>query len=180
MKANEYPSQQLLLGWFDYNPDTGVLIRKKRSDGSFASKRAESVFNTRYADKVVNSMHEGYVTVSINGQRYYAHRLIWIMVHGAIPCDTYIDHINGVKDDNRLCNLRTATTAQNVSNMGILKRNTSGYKGASWYAPSGKWAAKIRVKGRLLHLGYHKTVEEAHEAYCKAAALHFGEFARTK
>jgi hypothetical protein len=99
------------------------------------------------------------------------------MVTGSLPAQ-YIDHKDNDPSNNRFDNLREATPTENARNVRTPKRNTSGLKGASWYAPNGKWAAKIRVNGRLLHLGYHATVEQAHAAYVAAAHAYFGEFAR--
>lgn len=88
-----------------------------------------------------------------------------------------VDHINGDTLDNRRCNLRECSTAQNAINRGTPHNNKSGYKGVSWYARFNQWRAVIRVNYRLVHLGYFDSPEDAARAYDMAAKEHFGEFA---
>ncbi len=120
----------------------------------------------------------GYISVSIRKRAYKSHRLIWLMVTGDWPA-ACIDHINGVRADNRLVNLRQATKAQNNTNSMTPKTNTSGYKGVTWNKYSGKFLAQIRFKRKSYFLGYFTEAEEAHHAYVAAAERLFGEFART-
>jgi len=87
-----------------------------------------------------------------------------------------VDHINGVKADNRRENLRVATNGQNRANSKLNSNNTSGLKGVS--RKNGRWVAVINVGGKKHHLGYFDKKEQAHEAYKKAAIEAFGEFAR--
>lgn len=89
-----------------------------------------------------------------------------------------VDHRDGDGLNNRRANLRTATRSQNISNMRITARNTSGYKGVYWHVKSEKWCANIRVSGKLHYLGTHPTIEAAAEAYAKASAELHGEFGR--
>ena len=119
----------------------------------------------------------GYTYIEINGTAYHAARLAWLLATGSWP-SLFIDHKDGDRANNRLDNLREATATENARNVRLGARTSSGLKGASWYGPNGKWAAKIRVNGRLLHLGYFATPQEAHEAYVKAALHHFGDFMR--
>lgn len=88
------------------------------------------------------------------------------------------DHRNMDTLDNRRCNLRPATNAQNQANQPADKRNTSGYKGVSWITAKKKWRAHITVNGKYLFLGYFDNAEEAGRAYADAAKQHWGEFAR--
>lgn len=90
-----------------------------------------------------------------------------------------VDHINRNPLDNRLVNLRLATSSQNQANNGLRADNTSGYKGVSWSKSSLKWVSKINVNGRKLHLGYFDTKEEAARRYDLAAIVFFGEYACT-
>lgn len=122
------------------------------------------------------SRSNGYVRISVDRHLYAAHRLAWLYVTGEWP-KHQIDHINGVRHDNRWLNLREATSAQNKFNMGIRKNNTSGFKGVSWHAPRERWVAYIRIDGRTRNLGYYDSPYEAHEAYRRAADSLFGEFA---
>lgn len=94
------------------------------------------------------------------------------------PDDMEVDHINGDTLDNRRCNLRLATRAENSCNRRISRNNTSGYKGVSFDKKRGVWVAYITVARRRRHLGSFPAAELAHEAYCKAALELHGEFAR--
>jgi hypothetical protein len=119
----------------------------------------------------------GYVRIRIGGKRYAAHRLAWLYVHAAWPSDQ-IDHIDGNPRNNRLANLRVATNSQNQGNSRRRRHSASGFKGAYYHKPSGRWRAAIRKDGVRIQLGRFDTPEEAHAAYCKAAAALHGEFAR--
>jgi AP2 domain len=91
------------------------------------------------------------------------------------------DHIEtGETLDNSDNNLRIASKSQQQHNKRKPKNNTTGFKGVSAYRIPGKWQAFIAFNGKTKWLGIHDTPEAAHEAYCKAAELHHGEFARTK
>src|SRR5690348_8622850 len=71
---------------------------------------------------------DGYVQINIGGRLYLAHRLVWLHVYGEWPI-AYLDHINGVRDDNRLINLRPATHSQNKANSRCRRDSRSGLKG---------------------------------------------------
>ncbi len=119
----------------------------------------------------------GYLLVCVAGRAYSAHRLAWFYVFGTWPRE--LDHINGLKDDNRIENLRECSRAQNGHNAPLTKSNTSGFKGAYRRTGTDKWMSKIRVDGRLLSLGDFKHPVEAAVAYDIAARKFFGEFALT-
>jgi len=88
------------------------------------------------------------------------------------------DHIKPMQTlNNTRDNLRVADRYQSGANKDKLKNNTSGYIGVSWYKRGGKWVGKIRVKRRLIHLGYFTCKHEAARAYNQAAILYHGEFA---
>lgn len=118
----------------------------------------------------------GYIYIQIEGNLYRAHRLVWLYVYGVWPRDQ-IDHINGIKTDNRLINLREATPSDNGKNSRTPTTNTSGFKGASYSKRSRSWKAQIKHHGKITHLGYFPTPEDAHSAYCEAALRIAGEFA---
>lgn len=119
----------------------------------------------------------GYTVIRINRRGYKAHRLAWLYMHGEMPsCD--IDHINCLKSDNRLANLRLCTKAGNGQNTRKRPNMSSRYKGVSRRRLTGKWKAGIDVQGRKIYLGYHDTEEAAYAAYREAALRYHGEFAR--
>jgi len=153
----------------DYCPETGVLVWKrrgnKRFDGRFAGKPAGT-------PKI-----GGYIQIMIDGRLDYAHRLAWLISTGSYP-DRMIDHANGDPSDNRWVNLRIANHAQNGWNTGLSRTNKTGFKGVCFDKRSGKYAAYICVNAKRKNLGLHKTPEEAHAAYCKAAADLHGEYHR--
>ena len=123
----------------------------------------------------------GYKQLRINGKSIQQHRLIWEIFNGEIPVGFNIDHINQIKNDNRLVNLRLATSQQNNQNTGANKRRAeihSKYKGVSWEKRYNKWVAQIchpieKAKsgkcGKNIHLGYFLVEEEARDAYIKKA-----------
>lgn len=118
----------------------------------------------------------GYRQVRIGGKRYQEHRLIYMMHHGYFP--EFLDRINGVRDDNRIENLRPCTFQQNQYNAKTLLRNTSGVKGVSLHKRTQRWRARISVNGTVKSLRYFDTVEEARVAIEAARIKYHGEFAR--
>jgi hypothetical protein len=117
----------------------------------------------------------GYIRLSLNNKRYQVHRLIFLLHHGYLP--EFIDHINNVRDDNRIENLREANAVENSRNIGLRKDSTSGFKGVSYHKHRGKFQAYINSNGTMKYLGLFNTAEEAHEVYKKAAEELFGDFA---
>lgn len=117
----------------------------------------------------------GYVRICVDYVDYAAHRLAWIYVHGVMPPDQ-IDHINGRRDDNRLCNLRLADNSQNNQNRPLQSNSTSGFKGVSLHKKSGLWFAYAQAKGIRKSAGYHRTAEEASIAAIAMRSRLHGEF----
>ena len=111
----------------------------------------------------------GYVSIRINGRGHYAHRIAWCYVYGDWPTDE-IDHINGVRGDNRIANLRQATRKQNMENR-VRPVGSSGYRGVVWLEANQKWRASIVHNRKNIYLGLFDTAEEASEMYCDAAAF---------
>jgi hypothetical protein len=99
------------------------------------------------------------------------------MAYGEEP-PAQIDHINGIKTDDRLCNLRAADNAQNNRNRPAQGNNTSGFKGVS--KKRRQWRARISVNGTEHSLGTFDTPEAAAAAYREAAERLHGAFARTE
>ncbi len=162
MTTKKLPTLERLNEILDYNPETGVFRWKKSTN-----RRIK-------VGAIAGANHnEGYRKIQIDGARYFSHRLAWKMHHGHDPKDQ-IDHINGVKNDNRIQNLRECTHAENARNRGKTKVNKSGYKGV--YLHRGKYRAGFCLSGKKTDLGLYDTAEEAHEAYKKAAKEYHGYF----
>lgn len=156
---------------FAYDPETGAISwAAHRRRGQEKGARVGFVHKTK-----------GYreISIKIAGKQHHIseHRLAWLLTHGEWP-RLHIDHINGVKDDNRLANLRLATKAQNQANTGRYRNNTSGYRGVSRSSQCHRWRASIKVSGRSRTIGYFETKEQAAQAYEIAARAAFGEYVR--
>jgi succinyl-CoA synthetase alpha subunit len=95
----------------------------------------------------------------LDGKLYKAHQLAWLYTHGVFAKE--LDHINQIRNDNRINNLRMASRSMQMHNAGMLKNNTSGAKGVSYHTASKKWHARIWVDGKCRSVGYFDTVEEA-------------------
>lgn len=162
------PSQAVLKNMFNYDPDTGVLTRRRQANGPTHTAAAGTVVGYPGA--------KGYLTARAAGQgHYYLHRIIWKWMTGRDPGDT-IDHVNGVKTDNRWSNLREATPVQQAGNTRRRKKAASGYTGV-YKLPAGRrqWCAVLA--GR--YIGVFSTPEEANAARQFAANQHYGrEFHR--
>lgn len=150
-----------------YEPETGVFTWK-------VSRRGKTRIG---AIAGLSQDGRGYRRIIIDNKQHYEHRLVWLYVHGKWPSGQ-IDHANGDRADNRLCNLRLATHSENMCNSRMRYHNQAGLKGASWHQESGKWQARIRKDGVVTSLGYFSTPEEAHAAYVAAASKKHGKFAR--
>ena len=109
----------------------------------------------------------GYRVGMLKGKRYLEHRLIWLYHYGVWPKE-HIDHINGIKDDNRIENLRECTQQQNNFNRKSAKGSSSKHKGVCWNKERKKWEVRYRYKGKVYHVGYYECEVEAAEAYRKA------------
>ena len=123
------------------------------------------------AGEIAGFLHScGYREVRVDGVRYKMHRLAWLYAYGKWP-EKHIDHINGIRDDNRIANLREADNAQNHQNKKRAQsNNASGYLGVCWHSANKRWRAQIQACGKKIQLGYFDTAEEAHAAYLKAKA----------
>ena len=150
---------------FVYYPETGEL--RNRVDRS-SRARSGALAGSRLPD--------GYFSVMVKGDRYQVHRVAWLLTHGVWPA-AQIDHVNGVRDDNRLVNLREATNAENGRNRGAQTNNTTGFKGVCWNKDCRKYQAQITVRGKYTHLGLFDAPEAAYAAYESAAYANHGAFA---
>jgi hypothetical protein len=141
-------------GAVGYNPDTGNLFWLK------------SGYNRKTGNAIGHLKPSGYLYICHGGKQILAHRMIWKIMTGAWP-EHQVDHVNGVKTDNRWANLRKRST------------NKSGFKGVHWCNSEQRWVAQIRRNYKKFRLGAFATPEEAHAAYVAAATEMHGEFSRT-
>ena len=130
------------------------------------------IFNRRnHTEKVLGRIAtKGYRQIMVMGKRYMAHRLAWLYINGEWP-DGQIDHINQVKDDNRIDNLRVVNNKQNGENITTFKHNTSGVKGVR--LRGGSWRAEIKHNGKTQHLGSFESKEDAQAARVMAESILF-------
>jgi len=147
-----------------YDSDTGVFTWRMRHD-------VDPWWNGRYAGKIAGTKNkDGYIAIAIFDKRYVAHRLAWFYQFGEW---SFVDHRDGVRDNNRSGNLRKATSQQNNQN----RKRTGKYLKGVW-CRGRRWQAQITKDRRKYNLGYFDTEAQAHAAYVRAAKLMFGEFAR--
>jgi len=122
--------------------------------------------------KLAGSVNEkGYRKVDCGGKKYGVHQIVFALHHGYIP--ECIDHINGIKDDNRIENLRAATKAQN----GYNRAGFSDSKNVSYRKDSKNWRVCMKVDGKYRSFGSYKDKELAELVAYEARAKHHGEFA---
>lgn len=135
---------------FEYEPDTGKLLWR------ISRGRAKAGTEVGWLTE------HGYRRVIIGGKGKMIHRIIWDMNNlEKLKDNEDIDHINHVKDDNRLSNLRKVTRAENNKNRPKSRHNTSGQLGVYWDKSRNKWAAQIKVNGRQVYLGRFDSKREA-------------------
>lgn len=149
---------------FNYNPDTGILTWKN------PPRSSRFIYGA-----VVGYKTNGYLQVKLYGMRLYVHRIAWLMVYNDWPTDV-IDHINGDRSDNRIANLRVVTNTQNSWNSKMRKNNSSGVKGVTFNSAANKWVGRIRVNGKMVHVGCFDDIEEARKAMENARIKYHGEF----
>lgn len=145
-----------------YEPDTGLFYWIGRPNA-----RVEP-------DSVAGTVRQnGYISITLDGKKYFAHRLAWLWMTGEIP--ETVDHLNCIRSDNRFANLRNVPSDMNAQNIrSRTKRNTSGFLGVCEVKP-GRFRASLNSGKRSIYLGLFDTPQEAHQVYLEAKRkLHKG------
>jgi hypothetical protein len=140
-----------------YDPATGVFTRTTATAHCVKVGCVAGCFNRR----------TGYRVVSVLGKLYQEHRLAYLYMTGGFPREQ-IDHINGIRNDNRWTNLRASTNAENGRNRKRNPRNTSGHNGVHFFKSRHKWKAEIMVCGKHKCLGYFTDIADAISARLSA------------
>ena len=138
-------NKEELIKNISYNQETGIFLKNG--------------INVGCSDK------DGYLVIKVKDKNYKAHRLAFLYITGNFPENT-VDHINGIKNDNRWINLRKATMSENKQNIKAPQRNnTTGYLGVSYHKKIGKFRAGIKINGIAKHLGYFENAKDAYNIY---------------
>lgn len=155
----------------DYDFLTGIFQWRYRPD-------RPRKWNTRYAGQEAGTCGQnGYVYIQVpKPHNYFAHHLAWLHVHGVWP-PQQMDHINGVRSDNRISNLRLATDSENSSNKIMQRNNTSGHIGISFDPQRKLWRGRVNFQGKTYDAGFFETAEEAATARADLIAKVHKEFA---
>lgn len=166
-------SASLLRECLNYDRETGDFTWLTRESRTKA-------WNSRYAGKRAFGAisKNGYSVGTINNIDVYAHRVAWTMVFGFIPKGCDIDHVNRIRTDNRISNLRLAKRSSNNANRVSKEGSTSQYLGVSWSARYSRWVAQITKNYKGVLLGRFDSEIEAARVYDEAAYAIHGEFCR--
>lgn len=139
-------------------------------------------FHYSYSDKsrraVWNIRWYGYRRGTLKGKIYQEHKLIWLYYHGEWPT-LQVDHLNGIRDDNRIENLRIVTDQENQFNRKSVKGSSSKYKGVSWCQTVKKWLVNYTLnRGKSEAYGYFEDEVETAKAYDQAVKKHQKQFVK--
>lgn len=124
--------------------------------------------------------HKGYACAGPADMHVKLHRVVYEALVGPIPSDMMVDHKNALPADCRLENLRLASPYQNMHNVRLSRRNTSGVKGVSWSKQKRKWIAYVNAFDVRHHVGFFDRIEEAAAAVDQARMRLHGEYARCR
>lgn len=147
--------QDILKEMLHYDPETGVF--------TWIQKKARLI---RVGDEAGTVDAKGYRRIRINRQAYAAHRLAFLYMIGEFPPNE-VDHIDGIRSNNKWANLRPATKNENAQNRKATSANGR-LLGVTYHKAQQRWRAQIRTNGKQLLLGAFRSAEEAHSAYLAA------------
>jgi hypothetical protein len=142
-------TQERLKELTTYDPETGIFVWKKVTTN-----------RVKIGSKIGSVMANGYVSMAIDTRRYYAHRLAWLYTHGYFP-ENEVDHINRIRTDNRISNLREVSGSCNSRNACAPNGGATTVKGVAWYKRHKKWRARIRDINKSPFLGYYGSFDDA-------------------
>lgn len=152
--------------YLSYAPTTGVI--------QWVKSPANRVKDN---DKVGCKAKNGYLKFEFKGKQLYCHRVAFALHYGHWP-NNQIDHINGIRDDNRILNLRECSSMENSRNSKAPTTNKSGIKGVTRHKDTSKWCAFIHHNRKKYHLGIFDNYDDAKFAVMESRELFHGEFAR--
>lgn len=153
-------TQKKLKEAVQYNPYTGIFTWLKRPLHHFADLRSCNTFNATFAGTTAGTLDQstGYINVCISTVTYKAHRLAYLYTEGKMP-ENVIDHINGIRDDNKRLNIRSVTIGENTKNMCLMKNNKTGVMGVCF--KRGKYHATIGSRKNYKHIGVFGNIFDA-------------------
>ncbi|WP_306127946.1 HNH endonuclease signature motif containing protein [Roseovarius sp. MMSF_3350] len=162
MAARPLPTPEELRQLLRYEPETGKLFWLHRPKEMFPCEGSYKTWNSRFAgnEAFTASVDPGYRYGTINGGKFFAHRVAYAIYHGKWP-ENHTDHINGDPSDNRIANLRDVSQSGNMRNSRKQSNNSSGHTGVYWFARDKKWRALGYVSGRQIYLGLFDSIEDA-------------------
>lgn len=143
---------------FRYDYETGALYWRRRVNNSVPKTLGAGTQNKS----------SGYINVKVHGRLYPVHRVVMLMCYGFYGEGLDVDHINHVRNDNRLFNLRFVTRSENNKNQSLSSKSATGVTGVYFYKRLQKYVAQIRVNQKSIYLGIFETLEEAAAARAEA------------
>lgn len=178
MTEARIPEASFLVRCIDLDAETGLMTWRTREASTFLNtveKQRESQaarFNTRWAGTPAFAClgPNGYLEGRLNRQHFYAHRVIWKILHNEEP--PFLDHENGDRTDNRPSNLRAASILDNNRNRAMDRRNRTGATGVHFIEKTGRYDVRIGVGNRTLYVGSFESFEAASAARKQADLWH--------
>lgn len=156
----------LFQNFFEYDESSPTCIRWKN----------RAAYCVRVGSPAGYPHWSGYMYVRLRGKMHAIHRIAFALCNGYLPME--IDHIDLDRANNKISNLRAASTSQNECNKGLQKNNKSGVKGVNWDKGSRMWKARITIAGKTKYVGRFHNLKEAELAVTAARKVLHGEFSR--